>query len=146
MDKPLLKEQAQKIFTAVEAIERSLHKDLNNTDPDLTLPQLRTLMVVARNEYCTMSELGRLTGYAASALTGIIDRMIKKRLVVRVGDDNDRRIVKVAATRKGIGLAQEHYRKIVKHISAILEKASLSERAKIVNLIEKIAGSFGDRR
>jgi len=112
----------------------------------LTLPQLRTLMVVARNEYCTMSELGRLTGYAASALTGIIDRMIKKRLVVRVGDDNDRRIVKVAATRKGIGLAQEHYRKIVKHISAILEKASLSERAKIVNLIEKIAGSFGDRR
>jgi len=49
-----------------------------------------------------MSELGRQTGYPTSALTGIVDRMIRKKLVRRIRDDNDRRIVKVTATSSGL--------------------------------------------
>jgi MarR family transcriptional regulator, organic hydroperoxide resistance regulator len=142
MENKLIKEQAQRIFAAVGVIERSLEKDLITVEMDLTIPQIRTLMAVYINECCTMSELAKFTGYATSALTGIVDRMIKKKLVQRVRDENDRRIVNVVATRSGCILADEYSRKLMRHTSTILEKLNISEREKIVAFVEKIAKSF----
>lgn len=137
-----LKEQAERILTAIEEIERSLERNLIGAELDLTRPQLRTLISVARNNHCPMSKLGNLTGYPTSALTGIIDRMIIKKLVRRVRDENDRRIVKVEATANGLKLAGQSYRIILSNTRAILQKVDQNEREKIVSLVEKIADSF----
>jgi DNA-binding MarR family transcriptional regulator len=143
MENKLIKEQAQRIFAAVGVIERSLEKDLMTVEMDLTIPQVRTLMAIYKNKRCTMSELCKFTGFANSALTGIVDRMIKKKLVQRVRDENDRRIVNVVATKSGLVLADEYARKIMKHASVILEKLDEDERENIVVFVEKIAKSFG---
>jgi DNA-binding MarR family transcriptional regulator len=89
-----------------------------------------------------MSELGKLTGYPTSALTGIIDRMLKKKLVKRVRDDDDRRIVKVIATDIGSDLAAEFQRQLMRCISVVLEKMEPSDREKMVSLMEKVAASL----
>jgi DNA-binding MarR family transcriptional regulator len=142
MKKLLLKAQAERLFKAVEGIERSLEHDLIGSEMDLTKPQLRTLMAISRAGCVTMSELGKLTGYPTSALTGIIDRMIKKKLVQRVRDDDDRRIVKVIATPPGAALAAGFQRKLLRSFSVVLGKMELREREKMVSMIEKIARSF----
>jgi DNA-binding MarR family transcriptional regulator len=144
-DRHLLKIQADRLFTAVEEIEKSLVRDLAGAELDLTKPQLRTLIAISRVKCCTMSELGKLTGYPSSALTGIIDRMLKKRLVKRVRDDDDRRIVKVMATDTGSNLATGFQRKLMRSTSVILEKMGPTDREKMVSLIEKIAAGFTEQ-
>jgi DNA-binding MarR family transcriptional regulator len=142
MAKTILKEQSKRIFEAVDTIERSMEKNMMGAELDLTKPQLRTLLSVARHDYCTMSELSKDTGYPTSALTGIIDRMIKKKLVKRLRDESDRRIVKVTSTPIGAGLASELYKRILRTISTILGKVDQVDRERIILLVEKIAGSF----
>jgi DNA-binding MarR family transcriptional regulator len=144
MDNKLIKEQAQRIFAAVGVIERSLEKDLITVEMDLTIPQIRTLMAVYANKCCTMSELAKFTGYATSALTGIVDRMIKKKLVQRIRNDSDRRIVSVVATKNGSSIADSYHRKIIRHTSAILEKINRGDREKLILLIEKISRSYSN--
>jgi DNA-binding MarR family transcriptional regulator len=144
-EKHTLKTQADRLFTAVEAIEKSLEHDFAGAELDLTKPQLKTLIAVYHAKCCTMSELGKLTGYPTSALTGIIDRMLKKKLVKRVRDNDDRRIVKVTITDTGSSLAAEFHRKLMRCLSVVLEKIGPDEREKMVTLMEKIAAGFPNR-
>ena len=141
-DKQQMRTQAERIFAAVEKIERAFDKDLSGIEFDLTRPQLKTLISISHNNCCSMSELGRRTGYPTSALTGIIDRMVRKRLVRRVRDNHDRRIVNVITTQNGHDLAREFRRKLLKRTIVVLEKMSDSEREKMISLVERIAAGF----
>lgn len=121
---------------------RTLRSNPNRTDYDLTKPQMFALIQIVRKKGCTMTELAKLTGYAMSACTGIVDRMIKKKLIRRVTAENDRRIVKVTATDKGVQIADSFYRKVIKNTVAVLEKLDERERGSLVLLFEKIANGF----
>jgi DNA-binding MarR family transcriptional regulator len=48
-----------------------------------------------------MSDLARATHQSAASLTGVVDRLLEKRLVVRVRPEGDRRQVMVALTDDG---------------------------------------------
>ena len=67
---------------------------------DLTLPQVKALMVVGRDG-ARMSEVGRALGASASTATGIVDRLTERKLVERVRDERDRRAVLVQLTAEG---------------------------------------------
>ena len=68
---------------------------------DLTLPQVKVLMVVGASGETRMSEIGRGLGASASTATGIVDRLAERRLVERVRDAQDRRVVRVRLTAVG---------------------------------------------
>ncbi len=137
-----LEKQVQRLLAAIESIERFLQSDPKRIEHDLTKPQLLTLVHVARKKCCTMTELSKLTGYATSACTGIVDRMIKKKLVRRERDEKDRRVVNVLVTDRGTEAASAFYRKVLKNAQSALEKVDEKEREKFVFLFEKIAAEF----
>ena len=134
-----LRSQAARVFVAVETIDRLFPRDLSGNRIDLTLPQLRTLMAMSGNNHRFMGDLARSTGYATSALTGIVDRMIKKGLVVRSRDLEDRRMVRVQLTKSGSRIADECKLQALKCISTALKEIDDSERRKMVYLVEKVA-------
>src|SRR5689334_7089792 len=69
---------------------------------DLTIPQFHTLMHLSHCvEKCKMSDLARATHQSAASLTGVVDRLLEKRLVVRVRPEGDRRQVMVTLTDDG---------------------------------------------
>jgi DNA-binding MarR family transcriptional regulator len=69
---------------------------------DLTIPQFHTLMHLSYcAEECKMSALARATHQSAASLTGVVDRLQEKRLVVRLRPEGDRRQVMVALTDDG---------------------------------------------
>ena len=70
---------------------------------DLTLPQVKALMVVGATgkNRARMSEVGRALGASASTATGIVDRLAERKLVQRVRDEADRRAVLVQLTTEG---------------------------------------------
>ena len=69
---------------------------------DLTVPQYQTLLHLSYCEgNCKMSDLARSTHQSAASLTGVVDRLLEKRLVARGRPDDDRRQVVVSATERG---------------------------------------------
>ncbi len=72
---------------------------------DLTIPQFHTLLHLSYcATECKMSDLARATHQSAASLTGVVDRLLEKHLVVRVRPEGDRRQVMVALTGDGRAL------------------------------------------
>ncbi len=75
---------------------------------DLTVPQFHTLMHLSHcTGECKMSDLARSTHQSAASLTGVVDRLLEKRLVARSRPDGDRRQVIVSVTERGLVLLRE---------------------------------------
>ena len=60
---------------------------------DLTVAQLRVLLTLRTEGPVKMSGIASNAGTALSTATGIVDNLIKKSLVIRDTDPNDRRVV-----------------------------------------------------
>jgi DNA-binding MarR family transcriptional regulator len=74
----------------------------------LTPPQFITLAALsAHQKPCTMSDLTDVTFHDAPTMTGIIDRLVKMKLVQRTRSETDRRVVLVQTTPAGSELARQ---------------------------------------
>ena len=60
---------------------------------DLTVAQLRVMLILRTEGPVRMSRVASNIGTALSTATGIVDNLIKKNLVLRDIDSNDRRVV-----------------------------------------------------
>ena len=60
---------------------------------DMTIPQIRTLVLLERMGPLRMGNIAIYLGRALSATTTVMDRLVEKGLVDRVADPSDRRVV-----------------------------------------------------
>ena len=60
---------------------------------DLTVAQLRVLLVLQSSGSSRMSNIASILDVALPTATGIIDKLVKKELVIREADPQDRRLV-----------------------------------------------------
>jgi DNA-binding MarR family transcriptional regulator len=74
---------------------------------DLTMPQLKALIYVSRNEGATSGQIATSLGVGLSTITGIVDRLAEQNMVTRREDPRDRRITRVLATPVGSTLVNE---------------------------------------
>jgi MarR family transcriptional regulator, organic hydroperoxide resistance regulator len=80
----------------------------------LTPPQYFVLAVLAAHrQACPMRDLISVTIGDPPTMTGVIDRLVKMKLVERTRIETDRRLVMVQATPSGIDLATEIHNQIV---------------------------------
>jgi DNA-binding MarR family transcriptional regulator len=89
---------------------------------DLTMPQLKTLIFVSKNEGATSGQIAANLGVGLSTITGIVDRLAEQHLVSRREDPRDRRITRVLPTPSGSSLVNDliQYRNEV--VTAILSQ------------------------
>lgn len=81
----------------------------------LTYPQFITLAsLAAHKQACTMSDVTNVTFQDPPTMTGIIDRLVKMKLVQRTRSETDRRVVLVQATQAGLDLIEQVRENILK--------------------------------
>ena len=68
---------------------------------DITVAQLRVLLILITDGPSRMSTIASVLDVALSTVTGIMDNLVKKELVVREADPNDRRLVICKLTPAG---------------------------------------------
>jgi DNA-binding MarR family transcriptional regulator len=68
---------------------------------DMTVAQLRVLLLLHTDGETRMSSIAGTLGIAVSTATGIIDNLVKKDLVIRSAAAEDRRVVICALSPKG---------------------------------------------
>lgn len=98
--KTLVNQITKEITFLFPKLVRRIHSDLivNN---DITQSQMFVLLALHDRKQCTVGELARERGVSLPTITGIVDRLIRTKLVERVGDPRDRRVVLVKLTPKG---------------------------------------------
>ncbi len=111
-------------------------------EASISKPELMAIEAISREEGLMMSDLGKRLDISLSTATGIIDRLIEKKLVKRERNGGDRRVVRVMLTNKGKKTNQEYQKQKKEIFGRMLGTLDPEEQGELINILEKIAGTI----
>ncbi len=98
---------------------------------DMTVAQLRVLLFLYTEGPSRMSVIASSIGIAVSTATGILDNLVKKELVVRAADPDDRRLVICSLSPQGQETINSMWTLGRLQIKILLHNLSLEELMKV---------------
>jgi DNA-binding MarR family transcriptional regulator len=108
----------------------------------LTMGQVKTLLALAgpgvTAEPRQISEIGDHLGLSLPSVSRAVDAMVRKRLVSRVEDEQDRRVRRIAITPKGEKLVSELVSMRLAGLEAFASTLSPAQRRKLDAAIDAI--------
>lgn len=104
----------------------------------VTASQGYALMFLPQEGNLSMNDLSEVMGIANSTMTRVIDPLVKKGLVQRAPDDEDRRIVRVSLTAAGQGLRLTLEKAAQGFFQQALANIQESERENILYALEQV--------
>ncbi len=104
----------------------------------ITGPQLWVLKTICENGSLSLGELSKRMYLNPSTITGVVDRLEKKRYALRNRSEKDRRVVKVQLTPKGNRLAKRAPKPIQGKMIYGLRKLKENELFLIYKSAEKL--------
>lgn len=119
-------------------------RSLAQLDANVTLPQFRTLVVLAAGPQRIIDIAGEL-GVQSSTVTRICDRLVRKGLVSRQERSEDRRATWVVLTTAGRDLVAEIMRGRRDELAALVDAIPISDPealASVLNALVVIAGEL----
>ena len=105
----------------------------------LSWQEIRVLRAAGRQECCTMSGLADAICLSLSSATGLIDRLVGKKLIKRDRSSEDRRVVQVELTEQGRELHEETMEGPVEFARGLLKGLNAEEQDSLVTLFGKIS-------
>ena len=108
------------VLSASRALVAVAARSLSDVAEEVTLAQYRTLVVLASQGPQSLAGLAESVGVTPATATRMCDRLVKKRLVVRQTEQDDRRQLRVVLTEKGQSLVQSVSRRRRREIKKIL--------------------------
>ena len=106
---------------------------------DLTEQQWRILRVLWTENNITVAQLSKITLLPAPSLVGILDRLVKKNLLIRNRSDKDRRQVQISLTTKGQELQQLVAPSVLAIHSRLKARVSNEEWQSLERLLKKFS-------
>jgi DNA-binding MarR family transcriptional regulator len=97
---------------------------------DVTVAQLRVLLVLYAEGPSRMSVLATRIGVALPTITGIVDNLVKKEMVVRGTDPEDRRLVICTLSPRGQETVSNLWTMGRFHFESLLEGLTVDELKK----------------
>jgi DNA-binding MarR family transcriptional regulator len=126
------------LSTETRRITKELARRANVTGPQLTVVKL--LETIGD---LSLSELSDKIRAQNSTVTGIIDRMEREGLVLRVRSTEDRRVVRIHLTEKGQQLAREIPVEPMEILRSALSGLTAAETTEMLRLMTKVAKRIG---
>ena len=108
---------------------------------DLTMPQLKALIMLVGSGGARTGTLATSLGIRPSAVTPLVDRLLKLKLAVRALDSGDRRIVWVRPTTRARHLYSDLVQASRALYTEILEEVPDSERAVVASALAQLASA-----
>lgn len=113
-------------------------EDLVRIELSMSRFELQALMLVGRSQNVTMGNLAQGMSAPVSTATGIIDRLVKKGLLTRGRNEEDRRIVIVTITDNGKALLKElkdHFHVFLDRIRNLLSEEEFETGLQLVRKV-----------
>ncbi len=129
---------ASRVLVAVAA------RSLADIAEEVTLTQYRTLVVLASRGPQNLVGLAEAVGVTPATATRMCDRLVKKKLIVRQSEQDDRRQVRLALTNKGLKLVGAVTNRRRREIEAILSTIAPEEQSVLVQALSQFAAAAGE--
>jgi DNA-binding MarR family transcriptional regulator len=100
---------ADRLNETMPVIMREFTRRLGNElyKDKITLPQILILDLLDKHGESRMTDMAHVMKVTTAATTGIVDRLVKCGYVIRVFSPDDRRIIKIKLTPKGLALIRK---------------------------------------
>lgn len=133
---PALRELAS-AYQAFEAYSAAHIRSL-----DLTPAQFDIIATLGNTQGMPFKELGEKTLITKGTLTGVVDRMIDKKLVRRVASPSDGRSQIVQLTRRGEEIFTRIFPAHLAHLERAFAELSPDELASLETLLRRLREAF----
>ena len=136
-------ECARTVMEAVPAMMRHIREEMRrHAPPRLSLPQFRALAFLDRNPGCCLSEVAVHLGVARPTASVIVDRLVRRRLVVRNDDPQERRRIVLTLTPEGTRLLHQARNATRSWIATLLAESSETELRQIAEGLMLVGEAF----
>lgn len=132
------------VLLASRALVAVAARSLSDVAEEVTLAQYRTLVVLAYQGPQSLAGLAESVGVTPATATRMCDRLVKKRLVVRRTERDDRRQLRVQLTEKGHALVQSVSARRRREIKRILSDIPLKEQSSLVQALRRFTAAAGE--
>ena len=122
-------------------LDQALGKAIEHTG--LSTSQCRALLFLLDHDNSTMSALSSGLAISLSAATGIVDRLVKKKLVERSRDETDRRVVRIRLSDTGSEVAGTARDVMHQYTVTALHALNRQDQDRLMKLMETIARQIG---
>lgn len=135
-----------KFITVAEQLNRQIHSgQMDEWEGfDMTIPQIRTLVLLERLGPVRMTDIAIYIGRALSATTTVVDRLVEKELVDRVADTNDRRLVMCELTDAGRQALERFWRIGRDRLQMVADLLDDEELERAVDGLELVSNAGGE--
>ena len=137
-------EQIDAVMAALQALVGVAAQSVSEVEHQVTLPQLRVLVLIATRGTLNLNALAAAMGIHASNASRSCDRLVAAGLLRRDASPLDRRQLVLGLTDAGEALVEmltAHRRHVV---AGILERVPESRRAALVDGMHAFASAAGD--
>lgn len=105
---------------------------------DLTMPQLKVVLLIFMNGQARMSEVASALGVSLATATGVVDRLVEREIVARESQPEDRRVVLCRLSEKGQKMMSGLWQLARDRLRELLGVATLSHLHLITEALEAL--------
>lgn len=143
-DDPQLADVADAVLFASRALVAIAARSLSAAPNDVTLPQYRVLVVLASRGAQRTADLAAELDVAPSSITRLCDRLVRKKLVTRAADEENRRQVTIAITAEGRALVDSVTKTRRREISRVVAGIPPRRRAALITSLNELGAAAGE--
>jgi DNA-binding MarR family transcriptional regulator len=116
--------------------------DKNRLGGDCTLMQLGVLWFIAKAGSPTMKDIAAHLRVAPPSATGVIDGMVKAKLIARLADEGDRRSVRLHVTPLGERVLDRGWKKMLLRMRKLLSTLSKEDQTRLALILSRLSTAF----
>ena len=124
------------LWKATRSVEARAHASIEETG--IGASEFAILETLLHKGALPVNVIGRKVLLTTGSITTAVDRLVRRGLVVREADADDRRVRRVALTAEGRRLISAAFARHAADLDAVVAVLSPSERATLVALLEKL--------
>lgn len=130
----------------MEVVPRVMHRIRmemrSHRAPGLTVPQLRTLIYIYRNEGASLSEAAEHIGLKLPSMSKTVDALVARKLVIRRVVADDRRYVSLRLSAHGLAELRRTRRMTEARLAEVLRLLPPEQQEKVVEALKMLGQVF----
>ena len=109
---------------------------------DLTPPQFDLIATLGNQPPMTCKELGEKTLITKGTLTGILDRLEDKKLIIRIANSDDARSQKIALTKTGNDVFNKVFPAHLKYLSKAFNQLAEKDAEQLTHSLKQLRSAI----
>jgi len=134
----LIKELNRHLSITTTKANHLISRQLKKTYSNITVSHFNVLFLLETHENTQMKDIGEKLCIKPSSATNLVDKLIGTDLIERYTNPDDRRVVKVRLTEKGVSVLQDINKAIEVFWEKVLEKLDEKEYREILTFSKKL--------